>query len=59
MIYTKSKFKKLWDANSKGSGITYDDIADCAKAWGLYVTPRIHPMDVVKEAVIKSAKCKT
>lgn len=35
MIYTKEEFKKLWEADDEGSGITYDDIADCAKAWGL------------------------
>ena len=27
MIYTKEEFKKLWEADDEGSGITYDDIA--------------------------------
>lgn len=41
MIYTKEEFKKLWEADDEGSVVTCDDIADCAKAWGLYETPRV------------------
>ena len=47
MIYTKEEFKKLWEADDEGSGITYDDIADCAKAWGLYETPRVNNISEV------------
>ncbi len=59
MIYTKEKFRELWDANDEGSGITWDDIADCAVAWGLYTQPKIHPLFEVRRAVLKAAQCKT
>lgn len=55
MKYTKKEFKKLWDDNSD---IFFDDIADCATFWGLYITPRIHDMDKVLEAVLAAADCK-
>ncbi len=58
MVFSKNMFKCLWEANDWGSGITYDDIADCAKDWGLYQTPRIHDIDTVTEAVLKAANCK-
>ena len=53
---TKAEFKKRWDSGDDGGGITFDDIAECAKAWGLYATPRIHPIDQVLAAVVKAAK---
>jgi hypothetical protein len=59
MLYTKEEFKKLWDSNNNGGGITYDDIADCAKSWGLFSTPRIHQMSKVKNKVVKAAGCLT
>ncbi len=37
---TKEEFKARWDSNERGGGITYDDIADCAEAWGLCARPR-------------------
>lgn len=57
MVYTKEKFKQLWDANDEGSGLTFEDISDCAEAWGLYSKPMIHPMDKVRDAVVKAAGC--
>ena len=38
-VYTKQKFKELWDSNDSGGGLTWDDIADCAKDWGLVSKP--------------------
>ena len=55
MIYTKEKFKELWEANSCGSGITYGDIADCAKAWGISEHPIIRPIDDITYRVLKAA----
>jgi len=55
---TREEFKRKWDGDSEGGGITFDDIADCAKEWGLYSTPRIHRIDVVANAVTKAAGCK-
>lgn len=55
---TKEEFKKRWDSDDRGGGITFDDIADCAVEWGLYPIPRIHPIDVVANAVTRAAGCK-
>lgn len=56
MIYTKEKFKELWEANKYGSGITHDDIADCAKAWGISSHPRTRPIDEITYKVLKAAQ---
>lgn len=56
MIYTKEDFKRLWEANSCGSGITYDDIAECAKAWGISSHPRTRPIDEITYRVLKAAQ---
>lgn len=52
---TKEEFKKLWEANDVGSGITFDDIAECAKAWGISSNPRTRPMDEITYQVLKAA----
>lgn len=52
---TKEEFKKLWEANDVGSGITFDDIAECAKAWGISSNPRTRPMDDITYHVLKAA----
>lgn len=56
MVYTKEDFKRLWEANSCGSGITYDDIADCAKSWGISSHPRTRPIDEITYRVLKAAQ---
>lgn len=55
---TKNEFRKRWNSNDEGGGITYDDIAECAVKWGLYQTPKIHPMNQVKDKVLIAAGCK-
>lgn len=52
---TKEEFKKRWESNDQGGGITYNDIAECAQEWGLYPTPRIHPIHEVRYQVLKAA----
>ena len=52
---TKEEFKDRWEYNVSGGGITFNDIADCAKAWGLFNTPRICRIDKVRYAVLKAA----
>lgn len=52
---TKEEFKKLWEANENGSGITFDDIADCAVAWGISPRPRTRPIDHIRYMVLKAA----
>ena len=53
---TKDEFKTRWESNENGGGITFDDVAECAKEWGLYTTPRIKPMGQVLYAVLRAAK---
>lgn len=52
---TKEEFKNRWESNDDGGGITFDDVADCAKEWGLYSIPRIHDIFEVRRAVLKAA----
>lgn len=59
MEMTKEEFARRWDSNDEGGGITFDDVADCAKAWGLYQRPRTRPINEVKEAVVKASGAKT
>lgn len=55
MAMTRDEFKRRWEKDEDGDGITFDEVADCAEAWGLFVTPRIHRIDVVRYAVLKEA----
>lgn len=55
MAMTKKEFKTRWESNADGGGITFDDVADCAKAWGLFSTPRTSPIDIVRYRVLKAA----
>lgn len=52
---TKEEFKRRWESDERGGGITFDDIAHCAKSWGLFLTPRIHQIDRMRYAVLKAA----
>ena len=52
---TKEEFRRRWESGDDGGGITFDDIAECAKDWGLYSTPRIHDICDVRRAVLKAA----
>lgn len=53
---TKSEFKERWEKED-GGGITFDDIANCAKEWGLYTTPRIHKINTVANRVLEATGC--
>lgn len=55
MAMTKKEFRERWDGDDDGGGITFNDIADCAVAWGLYATPRIHDISEVRRAVLRAA----
>ena len=52
---TKEEFKARWESNDDGGGITFDDIADCAVAWGLFRTPRTARIDLVRYRVLVAA----
>lgn len=54
MIYTKEVFKKKWDGDENGGGITWEDIADCAEDWGLFSRPRCYDMWKVRKAVLSA-----
>lgn len=56
---TKEDFRKRWDSNDEGGGITFDDIAKCAQDWGIYSRPRTREINEVVEKVIKAAGCRT
>jgi hypothetical protein len=55
MTMTKQEFKDRWDGDDNGGGISFDDIADCAKAWGLFRNPKTCRIDMVRYQVLKEA----
>lgn len=55
MTMTRAEFAERWDSDDEGGGITMNEVADCAQAWGLYSTPRTHPMSTVLEAVVQAS----
>lgn len=57
-VMTPEEFKARWDSDDNGGGITYDDIAACAKEWGIAARPKTMAMDYVKALVLKEAGCK-
>lgn len=56
MIYTKEEFRKEWDENPECS-ITFNDIADCAEAWGLFRRARCWDILMVRYKVLVAANC--
>lgn len=54
---TREEFKQKWEADEEGSGITFDDMADCAKEWGLFNNPKCCDINIVRYEVLKAAKC--
>lgn len=52
---TKQEFKKRWESNDNGGGITFNDIADCAIAWGISPAPKALPIDRVRYLVLRAA----
>lgn len=52
---TKEEFKRRWESDERGGGITFEDIAKRAESWGLFLTPRIRQIDRVRYAVLKAA----
>ena len=52
---TKDEFRFRW--NKDDCDITFDEVAECAKEWGLYNHPRCHPMEEVRYRVLLAAEC--
>ena len=55
---TREEFKRRWEKNKSGDGITMSDIANCAKEWGISQRPMTRPMDLITYLVLKEAKVK-
>jgi len=53
---TKEQFKTRWESNNSGDGITMNEVAACAKAWGVSNSPLITQMDHLLYKVLKAAK---
>lgn len=54
-IMSKEEFKKRWESNEQGGGITFNDIADCYINWGLGTQPRCKPINYIVDIVLKAA----
>lgn len=52
---TKQEFKTRWESDENGGGITFDDIANCAKAWGISQFPRCSPIHRITHLVLTAA----
>lgn len=52
---TKDEFKQRWESDDVGGGITFDDIAECAKEWGIAAHPCTQPMLQMRYLVLKAA----
>lgn len=52
---TKEWFKERWEGDENGGGITFEDIADCAVAWGIFTQPKTEPILLVRYLVLKAA----
>lgn len=53
MSMTKAEFRKRWESDDNGGGITYEDIADCAVAWGIKL--RLRTAGEVTDEVLQAA----
>lgn len=54
-MMTPEQFKKRWDSDEEGGGITFNDIANHYEMWGLGSRARTRPMEDVTTAVLKHA----
>lgn len=52
---TKEEFKKRWESDEDGGGITFEDIADCAVKWGISSRPKTSRIDVIRYRVLLAA----
>lgn len=52
---TKDEFKTRWESNDEGGSITFGDIAECAKEWGISTAPKTKPIEQITYEVFKAA----
>ncbi len=57
MTMTKQEFKERWESNKSGGGVTFNDIAECAIAWGVSSSPRTQQINSVRYSVLKASGC--
>jgi len=55
MALTKAEFARRWDSDDEGGGITFNDIADCAVAWGITSRPYTQRIDTVASQVVAAS----
>jgi hypothetical protein len=55
MAMSKEEFKWRWELDDEADGIDFDDVADCAEAWGLFRRPRTSQINKVLYSVLKAA----
>jgi len=55
---TKQEFKIRWESDEDGGGITFEDIAECAIAWGISSQPRTRPILTIRDQVLAAAGIK-
>lgn len=55
---TKEEFAARWDSDDSGGGITFDEVADCAKSWGLFGQPKSMEIEHVLKRVVESSGAK-
>ena len=53
---TKQEFKQRWESSDDGGGITFDEIAKCAKEWGISSAPKTRPIDLILYQVLEVAQ---
>lgn len=56
MKITPEEFKRRWDSDARGGGITLFDVAQCARDWGLCQHPFEMPIERVLYRVLCYAK---
>ena len=54
----KQEFKKRWESDDAGGGISFEDVANCAKAWGIASYPRTMRLELIRYLVLKAAGVK-
>lgn len=52
---SKKEFKRRWESGPDGDGITNEEFAACAKAWGVSSKPMIHPIAEIRYRVLRAA----
>jgi len=55
MSMTREEFKLRWESDDNVGGINFEDIAICAKAWGVCASPKTMEMSAVRYKVLKAA----